>query len=192
MSSLKLAKGIMPTGRILMIDTERGSGDLYADLFDYNIITLQPPYKPEKYVEAIRAGEEAGYDTIILDSLSQAWSDEGGILNQADKLGRCSEYRLFEYSPPFERPLAYLSQLGILPALLCRQPEPLLPKGCDSRLHPRPVTPRHRLSECPLAEASGFPCAASGSGGASGTANTAQVHRTPPRAPGDRERRGIP
>jgi hypothetical protein len=86
MSSLKLAKGITPTGRILMIDTERGSGDLYADLFDYDIITLQPPYKPEKYVEAIRAGEEAGYDTIILDSLSHAWSDEGGILDQADKL----------------------------------------------------------------------------------------------------------
>ena len=36
-----------------MSDTERGSGDLYADLFDYDIITLQPPYKPEKYVEAI-------------------------------------------------------------------------------------------------------------------------------------------
>lgn len=62
MSSLKLAKGLTPTGRLLMIDTERGSGDLYADLFDYDIITLQPPYKPEKYVEAIRAGEEAGYD----------------------------------------------------------------------------------------------------------------------------------
>jgi hypothetical protein len=85
MSSLKLAKGITPAGRILMIDTERGSGDLYADLFDYDIITLQPPYKPEKYVEAIRAGEEAGYDTIIIDSLSH-WSDEGGILDQADKL----------------------------------------------------------------------------------------------------------
>ncbi|WP_425905740.1 ATP-binding protein [Nitrobacter sp. TKz-YC02] len=86
MSSLKLAKGITPTGRILMIDTERGSGDLYADLFDYDIITLQPPYKPEKYVEAIRAAEEAGYDTVIIDSLSHAWSDEGGILDQADKL----------------------------------------------------------------------------------------------------------
>ncbi|MDR6305917.1 hypothetical protein GGQ85_003643 [Nitrobacter vulgaris] len=74
-----------------MIDTERGSGDLYADLFDYDIITLQPPYKPERYVEAIRAGEEAGYDTIIIDSLSHAWSDEGGILDQADKLGKSAK-----------------------------------------------------------------------------------------------------
>jgi len=61
---------------------QRGSGDLYAELFDYDIITLQPPYKPERYVEAIRAGEEAGYDTIIIDSLSPAWSDEGGILRR--------------------------------------------------------------------------------------------------------------
>src|SRR5579871_81686 len=86
MSSLKLAKGITPTGKILMIDTERGSGDLYADLFEYDIITLTPPYKPEKYVEAIRLAEEKGYDTIIIDSLSHAWSDEGGLLDQADKL----------------------------------------------------------------------------------------------------------
>jgi hypothetical protein len=91
MSSLKLAKGITPTGRIVMIDTERGSGDLYADLFEYDIISLQPPYKPERYVEAIHAAEEAGYDTIIIDSLSHAWSDEGGILDQADKLGKSAK-----------------------------------------------------------------------------------------------------
>src|SRR5262245_2246633 len=83
MGSLKVAKGI--GGKILMIDTERGSGDLYADLFDYDIITLTPPYAPKNYVEAIHAAEEAGYDTIIIDSLSHAWSDEGGLLDQADR-----------------------------------------------------------------------------------------------------------
>jgi hypothetical protein len=86
MSSLKIAKGITPAGKIILIDTERGSGDLYADLFNYDIITLAPPYKPENYVAAIHAAEEAGYDTIIIDSLSHAWSDEGGLLDQADKL----------------------------------------------------------------------------------------------------------
>lgn len=87
MSALKLARGMVgPTGKILMIDTERGSGDLYAHLTDYDIITLQPPYAPKNYVEAIEAGEDAGYDAIIIDSLSHAWSDEGGLLDQADKL----------------------------------------------------------------------------------------------------------
>lgn len=85
MSALKLAHGIVPTGRILMIDTERGSGDLYAHLFDYDIITLMPPYKPQVYVDAIKAGIDQGYDLIIIDSLTHAWSDEGGLLDQADK-----------------------------------------------------------------------------------------------------------
>lgn len=87
MSALKLARGIAgPQGRILMIDTERGSGDLYAHITDYDIITLTPPYAPKNYVESIEAGEDAGYDVIIIDSLSHAWSDEGGLLDQADKL----------------------------------------------------------------------------------------------------------
>lgn len=85
MSALKLARGIAPEGKIVLIDTERSSGDLYSHLFDYNIIDLQPPYAPKNYVEAIKAAENAGYDVIIIDSLSHAWSDEGGLLDQADK-----------------------------------------------------------------------------------------------------------
>ena len=87
MSALKLARGLVgPTGKILLIDTERGSGDLYAHITDYDIITLTPPYAPKNYVDGIEAGEDAGYDAIIIDSLSHAWSDEGGLLDQADKL----------------------------------------------------------------------------------------------------------
>lgn len=87
MSALRMARGIAgPSGRICMIDTERGSGDLYAHITDYDIITLTPPYAPKNYVEAIEAAEDAGYDVVIVDSLSHAWSDEGGLLDQADKL----------------------------------------------------------------------------------------------------------
>lgn len=87
MSALKMARGIAgPNGKILMIDTERGSGDLYSHITEYDIITLTPPYAPKNYVEAIEAGEDSMYDVIIIDSLSHAWSDEGGLLDQADKL----------------------------------------------------------------------------------------------------------
>ena len=84
MSSLKLARGIGQ--RILLIDTERGSGDLYADMFEYDVISLEPPFKPDILIEALRAGEAANYDVIIVDSLSHFWADEGGLLDQADKL----------------------------------------------------------------------------------------------------------
>lgn len=84
MSALKVAKGM--GGKVCIIDTERGSGDLYANLYDYSVITLEPPFKPDLAIEAIHAAEKAGFDVIIIDSLSHFWSDEGGLLDQADKM----------------------------------------------------------------------------------------------------------
>jgi hypothetical protein len=83
-SSLQIAQGM--GGKVAMIDTENGSGDLYADRFEYDIITMNAPYLAEKYVAAIKAAEAAGYDTLIIDSLSHAWSGEGGLLDQQGKI----------------------------------------------------------------------------------------------------------
>jgi hypothetical protein len=85
-TALLLAQGL--GGKIGMIDTENGSGDLYADLLPggYDIITLQAPYGPRRYVEAIRAFERAGYDTIIVDSLTHAWAGTGGSLDTKGKI----------------------------------------------------------------------------------------------------------
>jgi len=91
MSALKVAKGI--GGPVCLIDTERGSGDLYANLYDYSVITLEPPFKPDVLVEAIHAAEKAGFSVIIIDSLSHFWSDEGGILDQADKMQNSGKNR---------------------------------------------------------------------------------------------------
>jgi AAA domain len=90
-SALQLAFGLGT--RIGLIDTEHGSGDLYADLGDYDVITLEPPYTVAKYRDAIRAFEEAGYDTIIVDSLSHAWSGEGGLLDKQGQLENSGKYR---------------------------------------------------------------------------------------------------
>ena len=78
-SALLLAFGL--GGKIAMIDTENGSGDLYCDLGDYDICSLTAPYDPRKYIQYIHEAEQAGYDTIIIDSLSHAWSGEGGVLD---------------------------------------------------------------------------------------------------------------
>ena len=82
-SSLLIAQGL--GGRIALLDTERGSGSLYADLCDYDVAELTPPFSPERYIEAIHQADNAGYDTLIIDSLSHAWSGEGGILEFVDK-----------------------------------------------------------------------------------------------------------
>mgnify|MGYP001157795136 CR=1 FL=1 len=81
-SSLLIAYGI--TGdwsKIALIDTENGSGDLYAHLGEYNVLTLEAPYTPDRYIEAIKACEDAGMEAIIIDSLSHAWAGEGGALD---------------------------------------------------------------------------------------------------------------
>lgn len=85
-SALLIAGGL--GGRIGLIDTEHGSGDLYADLLPdgYDVLPLKPPYTPARYIEAIRAFEEAGVSTIIVDSLTHAWTGEGGSLDRQGKI----------------------------------------------------------------------------------------------------------
>ena len=82
--ALLIAQGL--GGRIAMIDTENGSGDLYADTCDYDVETLTAPYSIQKYLMAIHEAEESGYDVLIIDSLSHAWSGEGGLLDMHTKL----------------------------------------------------------------------------------------------------------
>jgi hypothetical protein len=72
--------------KIGLIDTEHGSGDLYAHLGDYDIIQIEAPFTVSKYLEALRAFEAAGYDVVIIDSLTHAWSGEGGLLDKQGKI----------------------------------------------------------------------------------------------------------
>lgn len=83
-SALQLAFGL--GGKIGLIDTEHGSGDLYAHLGDYDIIQLQAPYLVSKYLDAVKAFETEGYDVIIIDSLSHAWAGDGGLLDKQGKI----------------------------------------------------------------------------------------------------------
>lgn len=68
-------------GKIAVIDTERGSSELYSELGSFDVGILEPPFKPVKYVEAIKSAENLGYEVIVIDSLSHAWAGEGGLLD---------------------------------------------------------------------------------------------------------------
>ena len=82
-------------GKIAMIDTENGSGDLYSALGDYDVCSLQAPFTVQKYLEAIKMAENAGYDVIIIDSLSHAWAGEGGLLDMQGKIADCGRKNSF-------------------------------------------------------------------------------------------------
>lgn len=84
-SSLLIAQGLVGDGKIAMIDSEHRSGELYADMLDYDVASIDPPYTPEKYMAMIDGAIHAGYDALIIDSLSHAWMGEGGFLEIHDR-----------------------------------------------------------------------------------------------------------
>jgi hypothetical protein len=61
-SSLLLARGLVgPTGKIVMIDTESGRGELYADVLPggYEVLPLSAPFSPARY-QVMKAVEASG------------------------------------------------------------------------------------------------------------------------------------
>jgi hypothetical protein len=87
-SALLLAYGI--TGdwtKIAVIDTENNSASLYSHLGDFNVVSLNQPYSPERYVEAIKLCEQNNMEVIIVDSISHEWNGKGGCLQIHEQLG---------------------------------------------------------------------------------------------------------
>ena len=94
-SALRLATGMAQeiereTGKkakILMGNTEQKRGYYYADEFDYDIVDIEAPHNPEKYVDFINFAVEQGYDILIIDSTSHEWEGRGGCLELHQQAG---------------------------------------------------------------------------------------------------------
>ena len=83
-AALRVARGL--GGKTALIDTENGSASLYADRFEFDVLELEAPYTPQRFVEAIESAEKAGYDNVIIDSMSHEWVGSGGCLEMTDTL----------------------------------------------------------------------------------------------------------
>jgi hypothetical protein len=86
-SALMLARGFVgPTGKIGMIDTESGRGEIFSDVLPggYSVLPLDAPFSAERYQDAIRAAN--GLDAVIIDSVSHEWEGVGGVLDQASAI----------------------------------------------------------------------------------------------------------
>lgn len=87
-SALLLAFGITNDwSKIAVIDTENGSASLYSHLGNYNVLSLNEPYSPERYIEAIKTCEKASIEVVIIDSITHEWNGKGGCLQIHEKLG---------------------------------------------------------------------------------------------------------
>lgn len=87
-SAILIAKGLTKgdLSKVAIIDTENGSADLYAHLGEYNVLTLEAPYSPERYIDAIQDCENAGMEVIIIDSITHEWDGKGGILEISNSM----------------------------------------------------------------------------------------------------------
>jgi len=81
-TALAIAAGLGQ--RVAVIDTEHGSASKYADLFGFDVLELSS-YSPERYVEALKAAAAAGYEVVVIDSLSHAWMGKDGALELVDR-----------------------------------------------------------------------------------------------------------
>ena len=84
-SSLTLAQSLGK--KIALLDTEHGSASKYADKFAFDTANLTD-HSPLAYVDAIKAAAEAGYEVLVIDSLSHAWTGALEIVDrEKDKFG---------------------------------------------------------------------------------------------------------
>ena len=81
-SALRMATGI--GGRIAVIDTERGTASKYAARFTFDTCQLMDR-TIEGYLAALDAAAQAGYDVLVIDSLSHGWQE---LLQEVDRLAK--------------------------------------------------------------------------------------------------------
>jgi hypothetical protein len=88
-SALLMAKGL--GGRIAVIDTEHESASLYVGapgIPEFETLNMAPPFTPERFMQAVGAAASAGFDVLILDSITHEWNGAGGCLELVDEIAR--------------------------------------------------------------------------------------------------------
>ena len=134
-----------------MIDTDSGRGlkyadrpDIYPDLNPYLYLRLDPPHSSERYQEAIKAANAAGAGCIVVDTGSDEWDGDGGVLDQHEKrLDQLAgqDYKKREKSnmagwakvkPPHKRFAHSLTQLDAH-LIICFRGEPKTEVGKDGK-----------------------------------------------------------
>lgn len=85
-TALSIASGLGE--KIALIDSENYSASKYADIFDFDVNDISENTHPEEYVNAIKEAESAGYDVLIIDSITHAWKNTLEIVDTLTEASR--------------------------------------------------------------------------------------------------------
>lgn len=140
-TALTLAGGL--GNSVVVIDTENASASKYADSFEFDVLVLED-FAPQTYVEAIHHCESQGYNVIVIDSLSHAWTGKGGVLEQKDRAAKKTGYNDFtawrEVTPHHNALVDALVKCKThLIATMRAKTEYIMESGKDGKMVPRKI-----------------------------------------------------
>lgn len=98
MTAIRLAKGLVGNGKVLLLDTEKGSATLYADTADFDHADL-PNTDWDTYLAAIKQATTVKYDALIIDSASHAWES---LLAEKERMPGNSYTNWAKITPKYE------------------------------------------------------------------------------------------
>jgi len=82
-SALRMATGI--GGKIAVIDTEHGSASKYSDRFTFDVCDLKDDQSVHAYVATMAEAGKAGYDVLVIDSLTHGWQE---LLSEVEQIAK--------------------------------------------------------------------------------------------------------
>jgi hypothetical protein len=107
--------------KVCVIDTEnRSTGIAFSEVkrlsstdVPFKVINFQPPFTPERYIEAIDAAIAAvGEDGFVcLDSMSHEWMGEGGILEAVEIRQASQKNKYTAWGEPTKRHNRFVSKI---------------------------------------------------------------------------------
>lgn len=110
-SSLLIAFGLCNDWtKIAVIDTENHSSELYSHLGKYNVLHVEEPFSPERYIEAIQLCEKGGMEVVIIDSITHEWMN---ILEAHSKMTGNSYTNWSKLTPRHNAFVNYILQSSI-------------------------------------------------------------------------------
>ncbi len=114
-SAMRIATGLAAGQPFAVIDTERGRALHKADDYTFKHAELDEPFTPERYTEAVRAADEAGFPVIVIDSGSHEYEGIGGVLDiqqaEFERMGRKESARMSSWIEPKARHKRFVQQL---------------------------------------------------------------------------------
>ncbi|NYV73665.1 ATP-binding protein [Streptomyces sp. UH6] len=85
-TGLSIAHGLSGGRKFAVIDTEKGAASLYAGHRGIQFDSCQMDrYDPRDLIRVLDSAAQAGYPTVVVDSLSHFWKGTDGTLDQVEK-----------------------------------------------------------------------------------------------------------